>query len=136
MLSGVLRSYERFRPFTEGEAWGLFRLAALGEAFGWTLLIIGILLGKYVLPGNPAPVAIAGRIHGTLFLMYIAAVIATSPSQGWSFLRTMVAGIASVPPYGSLMFEQWAAHERRRTHLSQAVCLSVYYHWTYDIGLI
>ena len=130
MLSGVLKRYESFRPFTEDEAWGLFRLAALGEAFGWTLLIIGILLGKYVLPGSPAPVAIAGRIHGTLFLVYIAAVAVMSPSQGWSLRRTVVAGAASVPPYGSLMFEQWAARKRRRTHLSRAVCLSVYYHWT------
>jgi len=136
MLIGILRSYERFRPFSEEEAWGLFRLAAFGEAIGWTLLIIGILVGKYVLPGNPAPVAIAGRIHGTLFLIYIAAVIATSPSQGWSFLRTMAAGIASVPPYGSLTFEQWAARGRRRTHLSQAVSLTLYHHCVSDIGLL
>lgn len=136
MLNGILRGYKRFRPFTEGEAWGMFRLAALGEAVGWTLLIIGILLGKYVLPGNPVPVAIAGRIHGTLFLVYIAAVVVMSPSLGWSLRRTIIAGIASVPPYGSLMLEQWAARERRRTRLSQAVRLSIYYHWTYDISLI
>ena len=114
----------------------MFRLAALGEAVGWTLLIIGILLGKYVLPGNPVPVAVAGRIHGTLFLVYIAAVVVMSPSLGWSLRRTIIAGIASVPPYGSLRLEQWAARERRRTRLSQAVRLSIYYHWTYDISLI
>ena len=131
MLSGILRGYERFKPFTEGEAWGMFRLAALGEAVGWTLLIIGILLGKYVLPGNPVPVAIAGRIHGTLFLVYIAAVMVMSPSQGWNLRRTIVAGIASVPPYGSLMFEQWAARKRRRTHLSQVVRLSIYYRYAH-----
>lgn len=109
----------------------MFRLAALGEAVGWTLLIIGILLGKYVLPGNPVPVAIAGRIHGTLFLVYIAAVMVMSPSQGWNLRRTIVAGIASVPPYGSLMFEQWAARKRRRTHLSQVVRLSIYYRYAH-----
>jgi integral membrane protein len=127
MLKTLINKYEQFTPFTEAEAWGLFRMAAIAEAVGWSLLIIGILLGKYVLPGNQIPVQLAGRVHGMLFLLYITAAIVLYPSQGWSRRRTVVAGLASVPPYGSLMFEIWAAHKRNHQHLTRSLTLSFYY---------
>ena len=125
----MLNKYEQFTPFTEAEAWGLFRIATIAEAVGWTLLIIGILLGQYVFVGSRVPVAIAGRVHGTLFLIYIAATLVLSPSQGWSKWRTVIAGFASVPPYGSLIFEQWAAHKRNQQQLSRSLVLLAYYNW-------
>jgi hypothetical protein len=97
MLLSVLKRYESLRPFTESEAWLLFRIAALGEAFGWTLLIIGILTQRYLTPGNDTAVLIAGQIHGTIFFVYLVAAIAL---------------LASVPPYGTLLIEQWATHRR------------------------
>jgi integral membrane protein len=127
MLESLLSKYESFTPFTEPEAWGLFRIAAIAEAVGWTLLIIGILLGQYVFVGSEIPVTIAGRVHGMLFLLYITATVLLSPSQGWSKSRTIIAGVASVPPYGSLIFEQWAAYKRNRRHLSNSLTLSFYY---------
>jgi integral membrane protein len=105
----------------------LFRIAAIAEAAGWTLLIMGILLEQHVFTDSRVPVAIAGRVHGTLFLVYIAAVFVFSPSQGWSKRRTITAGVASVPPYGSLVFEQWAARKRSRVHLTKSISLSAYY---------
>jgi integral membrane protein len=121
-----LEKYEQFRPFTEAEAWGIFRLAAIAEAVGWTLLISGILIGKYLTPHSGVAVQIAGHTHGIFFLIYITAVIVLYPSQGWSRRRTIVAGMASVPPFGSLMFEQWAAHKRNRSHLYRQVSLITY----------
>ncbi len=99
--------------FTDREAWNLFRLAAFGEAFGWTLLISGIVFKHYVTPGNNIPIDIAGQIHGTIFLIYIVAVIVLHPSLRWSPKRTLIAGLCSVPPYGTLVFEQWEARRRR-----------------------
>jgi integral membrane protein len=131
ILDDLIKSYENFTPFTEAEAWGLFRIAAFAEAIGWSLLIIGILLGQYVFVGSRVPVAIAGRVHGTLFLMYIAASILLYPSQRWSKKRTIIAGFASVPPFGSLMFEQWAAHMRNRENLSRSLSLTLYYNWAF-----
>jgi integral membrane protein len=131
ILDDLFKVYENFKPFTEIEAWSLFRIAAIAEAVGWALLIAGILLGQYVFVGSRVPVAIAGRIHGTLFLVYIAAVFVLSPSQGWSKKRTIIAGVASVPPYGSLIFEQWAAHKRSRRNFSRTLILSVYYHLSF-----
>lgn len=98
--------------FTDTEAWNLFRLAAFGEAFGWTLLIGSLVFQHYVTPGNNIPIDIAGQIHGTIFLIYIAAVVVLHPSLRWSPKRTLIAGLMSVPPYGTLVFEQWVARRR------------------------
>jgi integral membrane protein len=106
------------RVFTDREAWNLFRLAAFGEAFGWTLLISSLVFQHYVTPGNNIPIDIAGQIHGTIFLVYIAAVVILHPSLGWSPKRTLIAGFVSVPPYGTLVFEQWIAHQRHKEALS------------------
>lgn len=125
-MGKLVNAYENFRPFSENEAWGVFRLAALAEAVGWTLLISGILIGRYLTPGNDIAVQFAGHLHGTLFLIYATAAIVLAPSQGWSLKRTLVAGLASVPPYGSLIFEQWAAHKRRRETLKTSLSLISY----------
>lgn len=111
-----LRQIEASKPFTEHEAWGLFRIAALAEGFGWSLLITGIIIRNYGLLGHNIAVPIAGRIHGTFFLAYFGILIATYSSLGWSRRKLMLATIAGVPPFGSLIFEQWAAHKRNVHH--------------------
>ena len=109
---------ERAKFFTDTEAWNLFRLAAFGEAFGWTLLIGSLIFKHYLTPTSNIPVEIAGQIHGTLFLIYIASVVVLHPSLKWSPKRTLIAGLVSVPPYGTLVFEQWAAHARHTEALA------------------
>jgi integral membrane protein len=112
------KKVESAQFFTDREAWNLFRLAAFGEAFGWTLLISGLIFTRYVTPGNNIAIDIAGQIHGTIFLVYIAAVVVLHPSMRWSPRRTLIAGLVSVPPYGTLVFEQWAARQRHKETLS------------------
>ncbi len=107
--------FEHNETFTENEAWGLFRIAAIGEACGWTILITGIVL-KQLLKNND-PVLIAGQIHGLLFICYAAASIGLYPNLRWSRLKSLFALMASIPPYGSLLFEQWASYERDKTNL-------------------
>lgn len=109
----LFRQFEQARPFTEAEAWLLFRIAAIAEAVGWTLLIAGILIERYITPGNNAAVLIAGNIHGTIFFGYFVASLGLYPSLGWSRWRAIAASVISIPPYGTLVFEQWAAHKRR-----------------------
>ena len=113
-----LQAYQRFRPFSEEEAWKIFKIAAIAEAVGWTLLIIGIFCRDGLSLGH-APVAVAGRIHGMLFVAYIIAVLATGPSLRWPFWRTLFAGLCSVPPYGSLLYEQLSAYLLQRNQLQQ-----------------
>jgi integral membrane protein len=107
--------FEHNQVFTEEEGWMLFRVAAIAEACGWSLLITGIIIERYVLRGNQSPIIVAGRIHGILFLMYATAA-GLYPTLGWSRKRAIIALLASVPPFGSLIFEQWAANVR---HVSQ-----------------
>lgn len=108
-----LQKFEAAQPFSDREAWAVFRLAAISEAVGWTLLIAGILTKRYITPASNTPVIFAGRIHGTIFLCYLLAVALTYSSLEWSRKRVIVAAVASVPPYGTLVFEQWAAYQRR-----------------------
>jgi len=91
----------------------MFKLAAFAEAIGWTLLILGIFLRDFILHGNEVGVQLAGRIHGGLFVIYILAVLLLSPSLGWKLPQTIVAGLCSIPPYGSLIYERIVAHYRQ-----------------------
>lgn len=119
-------NYRQFRPFTDAEAWLLFRVAAIAEACGWTLLISGILIQKYVTPHSKLPVLIAGQVHGTIYLIYFVAAVILAPSLSWPTRRAAAALLCGVPPYGSLFFEMWAAHHRRKSQL-QRLNLLVHY---------
>lgn len=113
------------RPFREEEAWLLFKIAAFAEAFGWTLLILGILSQRLWFHSN-TPVLITGQLHGTIFLGYIAAALGLYPCLGWPRRQAFAAAVASVPPYGSLIFEQWAAYRRHRAKIRTHTRLITY----------
>ncbi len=120
----LFRRFEHNQAFSETEGWMLFRLAAIGEAVGWTLLITGIGLTRYVLHGNQIPVLAAGQIHGTLFIIYMVAAAGLYPTLGKSRKWAVVALIASVPPYGSIIFEQCAQTFRSKELFeAQRACL-------------
>lgn len=111
-IDELLRRFEVTKPFTEAEAWLLFRIAAIAEACGWTLLITGIIISRYLTPHNNTALILAGRTHGMLFLLYLVAAFGLYPSLGWSRWRAIVALAFSVPPYGTLVFERWASAKR------------------------
>jgi len=124
-MKKILDRYRGFKPFSDEEAWMLFKLAAIGEACGWTLLISGILSQKFIVHSN-IPVLLAGQLHGMLFLFYLAAVIVFAPSLKWRHRRALVAGLCAVPPYGSLAFELWANSRRQRKQLN-VLTVSIFY---------
>jgi len=110
-----LEKVESVRPFTEAEAWWLFRAVAFAEAIGWTILIIGLLIRHYGLASHNIAVPIAGQIHGMIFLTYFGILLAVYSSLRWSRLQFLLALMAGVPPYGSLVFERWAAWRRHNS---------------------
>jgi integral membrane protein len=122
VLTQILHRYEKSKLFSEIEAWNLFRLAALSEAVGWSLLIIGVIINHYNLPGHSISIIIAGQIHGTIFLIYFAVLLAVYGSSGWSRKKIIIAALAGIPPYGTFVFEQWASYDRQhklaKAHLS------------------
>lgn len=109
-----VRAYDALDAiFTDREAWGLFKLAALVETVGWTCLIVGIIAVKLQWPRNDAYIAVAGSIHGILYLFYVFIVIFAHRSLKWSFWRFLFAEMISVVPYGALVFEGWVSHRRK-----------------------
>lgn len=134
-MPNLLKRLEAMRPFKPNEAWLIFRMAAFGEAIGWTLLISGILIKRYVVHGNNIPVLIAGQIHGTLFILYFAASIILYPSLYWKRSRALVAVAASVPPYGSLLFERVEAYRQRRHNFQTRSRVLIYQKLIEDMAL-
>lgn len=88
-----------------------FRIAAIAEAISWTGLLIGMYL-KYVPETTEAGVWLFGRLHGALFVAYLAATLWVARAERWSLLRTLVALAASIPPLTTLLVERWAARRR------------------------
>jgi integral membrane protein len=95
----------------------VFRVTAIAEAFSWTGLLVGMYL-KYIAEVTELGVFIFGRLHGALFVAYLAAALWIARAERWSFLRTGMALLASIPPLTTLIFERWLA--RRRTADAQA----------------
>lgn len=110
----VVWVYNKTHWFTDKEAWGIYRLFAFGEAFGWTLLISAIVYRHLDLPQAASVITVAGRIHGMLFVCYFGAVLVTARSMGWGLWRIGFALAAGVPPYMSIVFEQIMAFRRRK----------------------
>jgi integral membrane protein len=113
-LQGVGFVYHRTHWFTDREAWALFRLFAILEAVGWTLLIGAIIYQSLGLPQHESVIIIAGRMHGMFFVLYFSFVLLTARSMEWGFWR-VTAGLAmGVGPYTSLIFEQIMAYHRKK----------------------
>lgn len=106
--------YNKTHWFTDKEAWDVFRFFAFAEAIGWTSLILAIVYRSLGLPEAPSVVSFAGHIHGMLFAVYFIIVIVVARSMEWGFWRVAGALIAGMPPYGSIIFEQWMAWHRKK----------------------
>lgn len=91
---------------------GRFRLFAMAEAVSWAGLLIGMLF-KYVLADNEIGVKIFGPIHGFVFLVYILTALLASAAQKWERRTTVLALLASIPPFGTVLFDRWAVRTGR-----------------------
>ncbi len=90
----------------------VFRLTAVAEAFSWAGLLVGMVF-KYLVVHDPIGVQVFGRLHGALFVAYLAATLWVARTERWSLLRTAVAAAAAVPPLTTLVFERWVSARRR-----------------------
>lgn len=98
---------------------GLFRIAAVAEACSWLGLLIGMFV-KYVVVHNPIGVQVFGRVHGALFIAYLAALLWVAWRERWSLRRLAVGAVAAVPPFTTVLFERWVS---RRRDISQATAV-------------
>jgi integral membrane protein len=81
--------------------------------------------------GSNTAVDIAGQVHGTIFLIYIVSVFVFCASLRWTRRQTVIAALASIPPYGTLVFEKYMAHKRHTAALKsqrQVVVRGIIFH--------
>lgn len=97
---------------TLGTAEGRFRAAALAEAVSWGALLVAMFF-KYVVVKNEVGVQVVGPIHGTLFVVYVVLTLLVARSRRWSAGVTLVGVLASIPPFGTLVFERWVERTGR-----------------------
>ena len=83
-----------------------FRLIALIEALTWLALLIGMYF-KHV-QGIDSAIRIPGMLHGIAFMIYLGVTLWTASELGWNLKVTVLALLASIPPFFTLFFEWWA----------------------------
>jgi integral membrane protein len=91
---------------------GRFRLLATAEAVSWAGLLIGMLF-KYVVASNEIGVKVFGPIHGVIFIGYVLVTLMVRETLRWDARTTVLALLASIPPFGTVIFERWAARTGR-----------------------
>lgn len=91
---------------------GRFRLLALAEAASWAGLLIGMLF-KYVVVGDEIGVKIFGPVHGGIFIAYVLAAFLVRVPLRWNATTLLLALVAGIPPFGTLVFERWATRTGR-----------------------
>lgn len=94
-----------------------FRLVAVAEALSWVGLLLGMFL-KYVVDLGEGGVPVFGAVHGAVFVGYLLLALWVARPLGWSPGTVALALVASVPPFGSVVFERWAARRGRMAELS------------------
>ncbi|MGQ0480483.1 MAG: DUF3817 domain-containing protein [Pseudonocardia sp.] len=90
----------------------LFRIAAFAEAVSWTGLLIGMVF-KYLVVFDEIGVKIFGPIHGALFVCYLVLAVVLWRRRPWSGGTGVLAVLAGVPPFGTVVFERWATRTGR-----------------------
>lgn len=91
----------------------IFRVVAFAEAVTWLLLLIGMGFKYIPNPGNDEAVALPGALHGGVFVLYLVVTVLTALTLKWSRKLTIVALLAGIPPFGTVVFEMWAARTGR-----------------------
>ncbi|MBM7368603.1 DUF3817 domain-containing protein [Gordonia hydrophobica] len=91
-----------------------FRLIAIIEAITWGLLLIGMAV-KYGADVESATM-IPGSLHGAAFVIYLIVTVLTARSLKWNLKVTALALVASIPPFFTVWFEQWA---KKNGHLGE-----------------
>lgn len=95
-----------------------FRFIAVLEALTWLGLLIGMAFKYIPADGNEIGVKIFGPIHGAVFVLYLVITVVTAVKLKWNLMTTALAAVASIPPFGSVVFEIWAVRTGRLGELS------------------
>lgn len=87
-------------------------VTATVEAFTWAGLLVGMVL-KRVLDVTELGVQVFGPLHGAAFLAYGLSAALAWRGQRWSVVTGLLAMVASLPPFGTVVFHRWARQTGR-----------------------
>lgn len=90
----------------------LYRILAVAEAITWTLLLTGMVL-KYAVGLGDWPVAVAGPIHGFVFIAYAITAVLVGINQRWRWPLVLLAVVTAIVPYATVPFDVWADRSGR-----------------------
>lgn len=97
-----------------------FRFIAILEALTWLGLLIGMAFKYIPADGNEIGVKVFGPIHGAVFVIYLIVTVLTAVKLRWNVVTTLLAAVASIPPFGTIVFEVWAARTGKLAELSSS----------------
>ncbi len=95
-----------------------FRFIAVLEALTWLGLIVAMGFKWLPDPQNDGAVRIPGMVHGAVFMIYLLVTVVTAMKLKWNVVTTLIALAASIPPFGTVVFEVWAARTGKLGELS------------------
>jgi integral membrane protein len=98
-----------------------FRFVAFLEAVTWLGLLVGMAFKYLPAEGNDVGVQVFGRLHGAAFLLYLPTCAVAIRKLRWGLGPGVLAMLASLPPFGTLFFENWARRTGRMAELSKPV---------------
>lgn len=103
-------------------ALGRLRIIGVIEGISAILLFCVAMPWKYLIdePTGKPVVTVVGMAHGILWMAYCLAVLNAGIVQCWGILRFLIAGIASLPPFGTIVFDGTLKREQERGTRSEA----------------
>lgn len=87
---------------------GWFRLIALAEAVSWAGLLVGMYFKYLGSPRTEIGVKVFGPIHGGVFVAFVVAAVLVGIAHKWGAGTWILALLASIVPFGSVIFVIWA----------------------------
>jgi len=89
-----------------------FRVISIAEGISMLVLLFIAMPLKYGFD-MPLMVKYTGWVHGILFMVYLLVLYPTSRSLKWSFVKTLIAMVASVLPFGPFLFDRKLKNEEK-----------------------
>lgn len=86
-----------------------FRIVGWLEALSF-LVLLGIAMPMKYVWAMPEATRVPGMAHGLLFIAYVAMAGIVSGQQGWPKRRLWLAYVASVLPFGTIVFDRKFLH--------------------------
>lgn len=92
----------------------LFRFVAVVEAITWAVLIVAMIVKRVA--DMDSAIRIPGMTHGIVFIIYLVVALVAARALKWNLKVTVMALLASIPPFFTVWFEQWA---KKNGHLGE-----------------